>query len=125
MIRRPPRSTRTDTLVPSTTLFRSFRYALLLMAGRHVERDKEKADEYMRKAAEAGNSSAQFNWAQILVSDHPGEKGLKLALPFYEKAARQGLADAQYAVAQIYEIGRASCREECVSTCRSRWSPYH
>src|SRR3546814_10935001 len=24
-----------------------------------------------------------------------------------------------------YEIGRASCREKCVSTCRSRWSPYH
>src|SRR3546814_11831677 len=23
------------------------------------------------------------------------------------------------------EIGRASCREECVRTCRSRWSPYH
>src|SRR3546814_10195681 len=23
------------------------------------------------------------------------------------------------------EIGRASCREQCVSTCRSRWSPYH
>src|SRR3546814_20064487 len=23
------------------------------------------------------------------------------------------------------EIGRASCREECVSTCRSRWSPKH
>src|SRR3546814_19315184 len=22
------------------------------------------------------------------------------------------------------EIGRASCRERCVSTCRSRWSPY-
>src|SRR3546814_12144393 len=27
MIRRPPRSTRTDTLFPYTTLFRSFRYA--------------------------------------------------------------------------------------------------
>src|SRR3546814_15855735 len=26
MIRRPPRSTRTDTLFPYTTLFRSFRY---------------------------------------------------------------------------------------------------
>src|SRR3546814_18969057 len=24
-----------------------------------------------------------------------------------------------------YEIGRASCGKECVSTCRSRWSPYH
>src|SRR3546814_8193994 len=23
------------------------------------------------------------------------------------------------------EIGRASCRERCVSTCRSRWSQYH
>src|SRR6059058_6445584 len=23
------------------------------------------------------------------------------------------------------QIGRASCREECVTTCRSRWSPYH
>src|SRR3546814_7915978 len=22
------------------------------------------------------------------------------------------------------EIGRASCRKECVSTCSSRWSPY-
>ena len=23
------------------------------------------------------------------------------------------------------EIGRASCREKCLSQCRSRWSPYH
>src|SRR3546814_5330258 len=29
MIRRPPRSTRTDTLFPNTTLFRSSQYALL------------------------------------------------------------------------------------------------
>ena len=56
----------------------------------------------MRKAAEAGNSSAQFNWGQILVSDNPGDKGFKLALPFYERAAKQGVADAQYAVAQLY-----------------------
>src|SRR3546814_10224536 len=27
--------------------------------------------------------------------------------------------------AQIFEIGRASLGKECVSTCRSRWSPYH
>src|SRR3546814_15065393 len=25
----------------------------------------------------------------------------------------------------VEEIGRASCRERVVSTCRSRWSPYH
>src|SRR3546814_8856970 len=26
---------------------------------------------------------------------------------------------------RLIEIGSASCRQECVSTCRSRWSPYH
>ena len=25
----------------------------------------------------------------------------------------------------LQEIGRASCREECLRLCRSRWSPYH
>src|SRR3546814_15408719 len=25
----------------------------------------------------------------------------------------------------LQEIGRAACREKCVSTCRSRWSPCH
>src|SRR3546814_18829058 len=33
MIRRPPRSTRTDTLFPYTTLFRSPRFVLPLQAG--------------------------------------------------------------------------------------------
>src|SRR3546814_3943115 len=32
MIRRPPRSTRTDTLFPYTTLFRSLQRALVLLA---------------------------------------------------------------------------------------------
>src|SRR3546814_5386255 len=43
MIRRPPRSTRTDTLFPYTTLFRSFRlktsrgrYIPVLLRGFHV-----------------------------------------------------------------------------------------
>src|SRR3546814_2524140 len=35
MIRRPPRSTRTDTLVPYTTLFRSSRYFFLERRNRH------------------------------------------------------------------------------------------
>src|SRR3546814_19607596 len=37
--------------------------------------------------------------------------------------------DKNFTVAKVgkrieqVEIGRASCRKECVSTCRSRWSP--
>ena len=32
---------------------------------------------------------------------------------------------AGFADALRIEIGRASCRKECKSQCRSRWSPYH
>src|SRR3546814_6538363 len=39
MIRRPPRSTRTDTLFPDTTLFRSL-HELLLRAGEVVTKDE-------------------------------------------------------------------------------------
>src|SRR3546814_4418399 len=48
MIRRPPRSTRTDTLFPYTTLFRSARLARLGRRGPHVhrrERTRERAVE--------------------------------------------------------------------------------
>src|SRR3546814_733755 len=40
MIRRPPRSTRTDTLFPYTTLFRSFG-ELLAARGAHADLDRE------------------------------------------------------------------------------------
>src|SRR3546814_4061416 len=36
MIRRPPRSTRTDTLFPYTTLFRSFQWRALECGGVHL-----------------------------------------------------------------------------------------
>src|SRR3546814_14195344 len=48
MIRRPPRSTRTDTLFPYTTLFRSHR--LVEQGGR----DRARTVEDMVKAAEVG-----------------------------------------------------------------------
>src|SRR3546814_8084608 len=38
MIRRPPRSTRTDTLFPYTTLFRSARVAGAVLRGERLER---------------------------------------------------------------------------------------
>src|SRR3546814_19380496 len=43
-------------------------------------------------------------------------------MAFFE-AAMARLGNVQLKNAK--KIGRASCREECVSTCRSRWSPYH
>src|SRR3546814_17863218 len=52
MIRRPPRSTRTDTLFPYTTLFRSFRPSRSLRQRRSRERSRRafgrSADDRLR-----------------------------------------------------------------------------
>src|SRR3546814_14251680 len=50
MIRRPPRSTRTDTLFPYTTLFRSVR----AQAARHPQADAKSARRDREKAEPAG-----------------------------------------------------------------------
>ena len=96
------------------------------MEGRYVKRDRKKADELMKKAADLGNASAQFNYGQTLVADMPGERGLKAAMPYYEKSAEQGIADAQYALSQIYlnvdgieESKRARAREWLLRAARA------
>lgn len=78
-------------------------YSLLLMNGSAgVTRDKKKSDEFMEKAAKAGQPVAAFNWAQVLISQKPGPEGVKAALPFYEVSAAKGIPDSQYALSQIY-----------------------
>src|SRR3546814_16299998 len=68
MIRRPPRSTRTDTLFPYTTLFRSARRALLayndrLAAGQAIF--ERRADNLLgtieRIAADLGSASSTLD----------------------------------------------------------------
>src|SRR3546814_12666041 len=63
MIRRPPRSTRTDTLFPYTTLFRAADYLTLaadrdlLAIVRETLKSREDALELSRKRFEAGATS--------------------------------------------------------------------
>src|SRR3546814_19300980 len=99
MIRRPPRSTRTDTLFPYTTLFRSVDIAGLERNGRFL--------------GELGAMRAGI--AEILDQLHLGLR----------------IADAVGADAAFADGRRPRRSEErrvgkeCVSTCRSRWSPDH
>src|SRR3546814_491192 len=58
MIRRPPRSTRTDTLFPYTTLFRSqVRPARIARGGTHTRRDAGRRDRCARQLPECPRAS--------------------------------------------------------------------
>src|SRR3546814_11516738 len=101
MIRRPPRSTRTDTLFPYTTLFRSPGRATALI----FLRDPQGKDRLLAKRPH-GDISTFFGRSFVR-----WEKG-----------------EVQYDVMEVDVDGRSEERrvgKECVSTCRSRWSPYH
>src|SRR3546814_15682836 len=110
MIRRPPRSTRTYTLLPYTTLFRSWLQVLLpnapaaLVARVSVTR------------ADGVVLHDQWLSGEGLASEQ--SRVLQFGL---------GAADAPVQV-QVEFADRSEERrvgKECVSTCRSRWSPYH
>src|SRR3546814_12517901 len=69
MIRRPPRSTRTDTLFPYTTLFRSLR-RLIARIGRPRFRDDTAFDEYglLERLALKGGCATNFGcWQAALI----------------------------------------------------------
>src|SRR3546814_13797270 len=115
MIRRPPRSTRTDTLFPYTTLFRSsFKgRALFRRTGRRESAGKRK-DHNPLVAEEIAR-------AHIL----PAE-GVVTTNAFITHAGFKdnvGNLTSKHIVLLRSEERRVG--KECVSTCRSRWSRYH
>src|SRR3546814_19059865 len=67
MIRRPPKSTRTDTLFPYTTLFRSVRYPFLQRCLKKQAQDQEKARyPYRTLARQSGPAQpARQRWLPL------------------------------------------------------------
>src|SRR3546814_17268322 len=115
MIRRPPRSTRTDTLFPYTTLFRSPWPRPCLNWGASSRRctscDTSTTD---RSADGSCFSSTGRNCATSSVGASITAIGAKSeALCVKAKRSSSGRSEER-------RVGK-----ECVSTCRSRWSPYH
>src|SRR3546814_16278393 len=106
MSRRTPIATRTATLLPSTTLVRSARVDGTLVA------------------ATRGGGSLSARVEASFGIDGLGARSRADAMPLLP-LSRQG-ADASFrklAVEARSEERRVG--KECVSTCRSRWSPYH
>src|SRR3546814_12545810 len=124
MLRLPPRSTRTDTLFPYTTLFRSIRHVLLDSRGRDFgvdggkpdraadDQDKQgDEDRGKRRPAPPGRGesvthAAPFAPARRSLYSHGG---MPTALPRIDRPiVLVGLMGAgQYMVGK--QIGRAAC----------------
>src|SRR3546814_11937704 len=99
MIRRPPRSTRTDTLFPYTTLFRS--------------------------AAGERSKPCTKNHAGIGQIGIGHDMLFKLLPGFVDQWGNQaGRKSVRYR-AWVLRSEERRVGKECVSTCRSRWSRYH
>src|SRR3546814_17847039 len=105
MIRRPPRSTRTDTLFPYTTLFRSIDYA---------SQDRKEPVRFISKCRGVGCQTIKQAWnrngQQALIrinrQEDESERSPTLILRCQRSEERRG-------------------GKEWVSTCRFRWSPIH
>src|SRR3546814_14789314 len=121
MIRRPPRSTRTDTLFPYTTLFRSY----------SVVSDGTDLDE--------GDDNTYFCREETLAHDlghnmgqaHNDEDSDTTGVHAYSYGYRETSSIGFYTVLAYPQADGSQRSEErrvgkeCVSTCRSRWSTYH
>src|SRR3546814_17601035 len=135
---RPPRSTPPDTLLPLTTLFRSWRGTGGVARAAEGLRDTGRSEDERRVAAApflslVGPVTAAAYIAHGLaraarVSGALPGRQLRLATYFGDAilSGADGFAEAvTSAPALLDRSEERRVGKECVSTCRSRWSPYH
>src|SRR3546814_14553378 len=116
MIRRPPRSTRTDTLFPYTTLFRSDRPVTKASIKQTVRLDADLVRlvaERARQRRVTRTEIVEAALASLLSADH--EERLEAALTKRIDKLARGLErlewDLDLSNEAFAQIGRASCRE--------------
>src|SRR3546814_13220368 len=134
MIQRPPRSTRTDTLFPYTTLCRSAGAGAL--CDRHVERPVRAALDSLRREPDGQSRSRPQGALPVrgglttkLRRDAPGTTLVAFALAspiliLFMLAVMQIGMPMQAYIALRAVICRSEDRRagnECVMTCLSRW----
>src|SRR3546814_16035908 len=132
MIRRPPRSTRTDTLFPYTTLFRS---ALVRSIARKRavlalchQRDEHNVPFIPLESGRIANPNCMalhhfssetlldllVNMRGLVLAQQCGDADSALRHPFVFRD-RRNLVDDEFRSEEL-RVGKA-----CVSQCRSRW----
>src|SRR3546814_20567376 len=148
MIRRPPRSTRTDTLFPYTTLFRSKSFTLTFnfdtpefdgvangvtfgvnyVITQYGVLDWANDGEFDFAFGNGGLLSLQLTDADFNQGLFGVNEGKKYGDKVYGKFTLESVSAVPEPATWLTMIaGRSEERrvgKECVSTCRSGWSPY-
>src|SRR3546814_15324362 len=143
MIRRPPRSTRTDTLFPYTTLFRSLAWTTLSVddsggTARDIRNDITNFEFSTPKAVQETTGIDKSAMERLLLL---ADFSITLNGVFNPTATTSSHAVLKTvgstSVARTVSItvsGQSLPNErseerrvgkECVTSCRSRWAPYH
>src|SRR3546814_19241397 len=119
MIRRPPRSTRTDTLFPYTTLFRSAEGTVLYGRGPVA------TIHYNTGGFSLADPSAMIGgFIHMLVSVTVLGLALLLVAARVADFARRARMVVYFTLAASIRSEERRVGKECVSNCRSRWSPF-
>src|SRR3546814_11646699 len=123
MIRLPPISTRTDTRFPYTTLFRSIIGLVVVaisasLAWLYTKDSLSGTPRVLVFSKTAGYHHLSIPFGIAAIQKIGSEKGFII----------DTTSDAQFFTDRKLKRYRSEERrvgKECVSTCRSRWSPYH
>src|SRR3546814_19366132 len=113
MIRPPPISTRTYTLFPYTTLFRSLLLGPVVCS---YELDRVLASGDLIRGHDL--------YTPILILVALGALTKSAQFPFHFWLPHAMAAPTPVS-AYLHRSEERRVGKECVSTCRSRWSPYH
>src|SRR3546814_12143453 len=112
MIRRPPRSTRSDTLFPYPPLFRSNQLPFQPLF--HPSTSTPPKPFFAAKSIYCLVRAVVAPWLGPSAQLH-GPRIIPHQMPIYFIGLNQLTSRSEER-----RVGK-----ECVSTCRSRWSPYH
>src|SRR3546814_19128817 len=101
ILRRPPRSTRIDTLYPYPPLFRSLGLSIV-------------------------KTIVEQHYGELEFSDNPAGQGTRVTMTLHPDRLRPLAGNGgEQNMGQTDRSETRRVGKECVSTCRSRWSPYH
>src|SRR3546814_14160771 len=133
MIRRPPRSTRTDTLLPYTTLFRSGLPVVVVNPTLPVGPGDHLLTPPSRMLIEflSGRTPAYLETAINMIDVRDAALGHLLAAergrigPRYILGGENLSMSALLALLEELRSEERSVGRECVLTCRFRWGPDH